>query len=69
MNLEKIVTEVLSSRANGNAHSEDLLFEEVLKQHEELVSNQADVRKAIADLIAKGIIVHDSKMPNWIHLK
>jgi len=67
MNIENIVVKVFSSMG-GEAHSEDLLFAEVLKQHKELVDNQADVRKAIASLLQKGVIVHDSKMPLWIHL-
>lgn len=70
---EKLVMNVLSSMAGGEseAHSEDALFTEVLKQYPELSdipSGQSAVRKAISDLVQKGVIIHDEKMPNWIRL-
>ena len=70
MDYEEIVIEVLSSMANGQgeAHSVDLLFTEVLQQHSELIGNQSDIRKTISNLIQKGSIVYDEKMPNWIRL-
>lgn|GEM_PF-3747754 len=70
MDYEEIVIEVLSSMANGQgeAHSEDLLLGEVLQQHSELIENQSDIRKTISNLIQKGSIVYDEKMPNWIRL-
>ena len=68
--IEKIVIDVLSQMASGSgeAHSEDLLFTEVLKTHKEFYSKQTEIREAISSLIQKGIIIHDEKMPTLICL-
>lgn len=69
--IEQIVKDVLSSMASGKglAHSEKLLLTEVVKQHLELLEKQTDVQNAISSLVQKGVIVHDTKMPDWIYLK
>lgn len=68
MNLEKIVLDVFAS-GSGQAHSEDMLFIEVINQHKELIDRSNDIRAAISSLINKGFIVHDKQMPNWIKLE
>ena len=51
------------------AKSEDILFTEVLTKYGSLVDKQEEIRHAIDSLVKKGIIVHDKKNPDLIHLK
>ena len=53
----------------GIAHSEDLLFEEVVKNVNNGVDFQNEINYAIKSLVSKGVIVHDSEKSHWIHLK
>lgn len=71
MDFEKIVINVLSRMGSGEgrAHSEELLFVEVIKSIKNGVDFQNEIKCAIASLVSKGVIVHDTKMPLWIYLK
>ena len=71
MDFEKIVIDVLSRMGSGEgiAHSEELLFEEVIKSIKNGVDFQNEIKCAITSLVSKGVIVHDSKIPEWIYLK
>ena len=71
MDFEKIVIDVLSRMGSGEglAHSEELLFVEVIKSIKNGVDFQNEIKCAIASLVSKGVIVHDTKMPLWINLK
>ena len=71
MDFEKTVIEVLSRMGSGKgiAHSEELLFAEVIKSIKNGVGFQNEIKCAITSLVSKGVIVHDSKMPAWIYLK
>ena len=70
MNFEKIVIDVLSRMGSGEgiAHSEGLLFAEVIKSIKNGVDFQNEIKCAITSLVSKGVIVYDSKMPGWIYL-
>ncbi len=67
MDLEMIAIEVLK-KMGGQSHSEDLLFVEVLNEYPQLVDYQLNIKKAISNLVKKGIIVHEKQMPLWIRL-
>lgn len=73
MNYEAIVIEVLQSMGSGSgeAHSEQHLFGEILRQYPELLDrdNQSKLWAAIKSLVQKGTIVHDSIKTDWIQLK
>ena len=71
MDFEKTVIEVLSRMGSGtgSAHSEELLVAEVIKSIKNGVDFQNEINCAIKSLVSKGVIVHDLKIPTWIHLK
>ncbi|MDD7611961.1 MAG: hypothetical protein PUJ82_13720 [Spirochaetales bacterium] len=71
MDFEKTVIEVLSRMGSGKgiAHSEELLFAEVIKSIKNGVGFQNEINYAIKSLVSKGVIVHDSEKSHWIYLK
>ena len=71
MDFEKTVIEVLSRMGSGKgiAHSEELLFAEVVKNVNNGVDFQNEINYAIKSLVSKGVIVHDSEKSHWIYLK
>lgn len=71
MDFEKIVIDVLSRMGSGEgfAHSEELLFAEVIKSTKNGVNFQNEINYAIKSLVSKGVIVHDSEKSHWIYLK
>ena len=71
MDFEKKVIDVLSRMGSGEgiAHSEDLLFEGVVKNVNNGVDFQNEINCAIKSLVSKGVIVHDSEKSHQIYLK